>query len=209
MVALGLVACGAPAPSPPSPAVPSGTSAPVNVARIDRVRVDLPAGYETADLGGPVSPAAQWGYGAEPSSVPVGCGLLADPLGGHTATGWSASGPGGIVYAVAAPAPGAPDPAVIAECGQWTLSGGQTTGTAVLRPAPAVEDAVTVAMTTASTTVVEGGTTTRSQAETVTAYLGDHVAFVSVVTDPGSPDPQLGAQFADSLIVKTVAALRG
>ena len=58
-------------------------------------------------------------------------------------------------------------------------------------------------------TVVEGGTETRSHADTVTAYLDDHVAFITVVTDPGSPHPQLGADFANALMVKTVAALRG
>jgi hypothetical protein len=64
-------------------------------------------------------------------------------------------------------------------------------------------------MATASTTVVEGGTETRSHADTVTAYLGDHIAFVALLTDPGSPNPQLGAQFAADLMTKTVSALRG
>ena len=64
-------------------------------------------------------------------------------------------------------------------------------------------------LSTATTTVVEGGTETRSHADTFIAYLGDYVAFVTVVTDPGSPDPALGQDFAAELLVKTVSALRG
>ena len=116
------------------------------------------------------------------------------------------------MYAVVAGLPAAQvplDPAVTAECGQWTLSAGHTTGTVTLAPAPTIEGAATVAMTTASTTVVEGGTETRSHADTVTAYLGDYVVSVTVVTDPGSPNPTLGQEFAAALMTKTASALRG
>ena len=41
------------------------------------------------------------------------------------------------------------------------------------------------------------------------AYLGDYLVFVTVVTDPGSPNPALGQEFAADLLVKTVSALRG
>ncbi|MBW8711263.1 MAG: DUF5642 family protein, partial [Mycobacterium sp.] len=54
-----------------------------------------------------------------------------------------------------------------------------------------------------------GGTETRSHADTFTAYLGDYVTFVTVVSDPGSPNPALGQDFAADLLVKTVSALRG
>ena len=64
-------------------------------------------------------------------------------------------------------------------------------------------------MATEATTVVEGGTRTRSRAHTVTAYLGDYLAFVTVVTDPGAPNSALGQEFASALLVKTVSALRG
>lgn len=151
-----------------------------------------------------------WGYGAQWSTDPPRCAALADPAAGATtATGWSASGPGGIVYAVVAAAPGRLDATVTAECRKWTVSGGRTNGSVTLTPAPAIADALTVAMTTASRTVVEGGTQTQSHAETVTADLGDYVAFVAVVTDPGSPEPQLGPEFAASLMQETVSALRG
>jgi hypothetical protein len=205
-VALGAAACGAPAPPQPTP---STTAQQVNPARIDRVRGALPSGYETADLTGPASPAAVWGYGADWRADPPRCAALADPAGAAKSAGWSASGPGGIVYAVVASASVDVDTAVLRECGRWTVEGGQTTGTVTLGPAPAVDSASTLAMATASTTVVEGGTQTRSHADTVTAYLGDHVAFVSVVTDPGSPNPQLGADLASDLLAETVSALRG
>ncbi|MEO3757890.1 DUF5642 family protein [Mycobacterium sp. B14F4] len=209
LAVIWLAACGAPSSPPVSSAPPPDGSVRVNPARIDRVRDDLPAGYETADLTGPVSPAALWGYGPPWSADPARCAALADPAGAATATGWSASGPGGIVYAVVAASPGRADPGVVAECEQWTIVGGRSTGRVSLVPAPALVDATAIAMATASATVVEGGTETRSHADTVTAYLGDHIAFVSVVTDPGSPNPQLGADFAAGLLAKTVSALRG
>jgi hypothetical protein len=98
---------------------------------------------------------------------------------------------------------------VTADCGQWTLAAGRSRGNVTLTPAPTIDGAQTVATATATTIVVEGGTETRSHADTVTAYLDGHVAFVTVVTDPGSPNPQLDADFAATLLVKTVSALRG
>jgi hypothetical protein len=75
--------------------------------------------------------------------------------------------------------------------------------------APAIDGAATVGLTTSTRTVVEGGTETHSHADTFTAYLGDYVAFITVVSDPGSPNPPLGQDFAADLLVKTVSALRG
>jgi Domain of unknown function (DUF5642) len=204
VVALGAAACSA--PPAPSPNTPPPSEAQVNPARIDRARDHLPDGYEVADVAGRVAPVALWGFGAEWTADPPQCGMLADPVL-VDGRGWSASGPGGIVYAVAADG-GSPDPALWSECGRWTLSGGRTSGDVTLRPAPTIEGAATVAMATSTTTVVEGGTETRSHADTATAYLNDYVVFVTVVTDPGSPNAQLGAEFADELMVKTVSALR-
>jgi hypothetical protein len=210
-VALFAAACGASERPPPATGTPTtDASAQVNPARIDRVRDDLPDGYEVADLTGPVRPTSLWGFGALWSAEPPQCGPLADPAVDPAMTkGWSGSGTGGIVYAVVAESTAGLDPAVTAECGQWTLSAGQASGTVTLAAAPAIANAETVAMATVTTTVVEGGTETHSHADTVTAYLDGHVAFVTVVTDPGSPHPQLGADFAAALMVKTVAALRG
>lgn len=209
-VALLIAGCGSTDNTAPGAAISPGASTQVNPARIDRVREDLPDGYEVADIGGPVAPTALWGYGALWLADPPQCGLLADPVVDPASTkGWSGSGAGGIVYAVVAELTVGLDPAVAAECGRWTLSAGQTSGTVTLTTAPTIESAQTVAMSTSTKTVVEGGTETHSHADTVTAYLDGHVAFVTVVTDPGSPHPQLGADFAGALIVKTVAALRG
>jgi hypothetical protein len=46
-------------------------------------------------------------------------------------------------------------------------------------------------------------------ASTFSAYLDDYLVFVTVVTDPGSPNPPLGQEFAADLLVKTVSVLRG
>ena len=139
--------------------------------------------------------------------------MLASPAADEATTkGWSGSGPGGIVHAVVTGSPTAPvtlDPAVLAECGQWTVMSGNTTGTVNLIDAPAIDGATTVGMDTVAKTVVEGGTETASTAYTFSAYLGDYLAFVTVVTDPGSPNPPLGQEFAADLLVKTVSALRG
>lgn len=209
-MALFAAACGTPERPPPEVTMSPGASAQINPGRIDRARDNLPEGYEFSDIAGPVRPTGLWGYGDEWSADPQQCGALADPpVDPASAKGWSGSGTGGIVYAVVAQSTADLDPALTAECTQWTLSGGRASGTVTRTAAPTIEGAETVAMATATTTVVEGGTETHSHADTVTAYLDDHVAFVTVVTDPGSPNPQLGADFASALMVKTVAALRG
>jgi hypothetical protein len=64
-------------------------------------------------------------------------------------------------------------------------------------------------MSSDATTRVEGGTETHSHADTFTAYLGDYVTYVTVVTDPGTAGPRLDADFAAGLLTKTVTALRG
>lgn len=207
--ALCVLSCGAPTRST-MPSASSDAAFPVDPARIERVQRELPDGYEVADITGPIGPITAWGYGAPWRTDPATCAALVDPAAGAASTsGWSASGPGGIIYAVVADGPGHFDPATIDECGRFTVVGGLTTGSVTLGAAPVIDDAPTVALATASTTVVEGGTETRSHADTVTAYLGEHVAFVTVVTDPGSPNPQLGSAFAAALMRETVSALRG
>jgi Domain of unknown function (DUF5642) len=209
-----VVGCGhAGVPSTPSASAPSATKTHVSPLNISRVRGDLPAGYEVADLGGAASPAAFWGLGPGWNTEPPQCGLLAGPpTDDATSKGWSGSGPGGIVHAVVTGSPASPvifDPAVLADCGHWTVTSGNTTGTVDLIDAPAIEGATTVGMDTAATTVVEGGMETTSAVYTFSAYLGDYLAFVTVVSDPGSPNPPLGREFAADLLVKTVSALRG
>ncbi|MDV3129008.1 DUF5642 family protein [Mycobacterium sp. 21AC1] len=210
-LALGLTACGQP-PAPNTPSTPgaSSTAKMVNPARIDRVRADLPAGYEVAEIDRRATPVSLWGFGPNWSADPADCATVAAPaVDTATGRGWSASGAGGIVYAVVTRAAAPPDPALADECEQWTVSGGHATGTVNAITAPAIDGAVTSAMATAVTTVVEGGTETRSHADTFTADLGDYHCFVTVITDPGSPNPPLSADFAADLLVKTVSALRG
>ena len=78
---------------------------------------------------------------------------------------------------------------VLTDCSHWTVASGNTSGTVDLVEAPAIDSATTVGMNTVAKTVVEGGTETTSAAYTFSAYLGDYLAFVTVVTDPGSPNP--------------------
>ena len=208
-LSLGVVAC-AQSPSSAPPTATTTSSVSVNPARIERVRTALPNGYEVAALAGRPAPVAFWGLGPDWTADPPRCGALADPVGGAATTrGWSASGAGGIVYAVVADSTGTVEQSVIDECRQWTVSAGHTRGTVAVVAAPAIDGAVTVGLSTSTTTTVEGGTETHSRADTFTAYLGEYVAFVTVVGDPGSPNPQLGLQFASDLLVKTVSALRG
>jgi hypothetical protein len=208
-LSLCVAACGEPPSSAPSTPA-SRSSAQVNPARIDRVRTELPTGYEVAALSGRAAPIAFWGLGPDWTADPQRCGALADPVAGGTTTrGWSASGAGGIVYAVVATSAATLDQSLIAECGQWTVSAGRTSGSITLVAAPAIDGAATVGLATTAITAVEGGTETHSHADTFTVYLGEYVAFVTVVTDPGSPNPALGQDFAAELLVKTVSALRG
>jgi Domain of unknown function (DUF5642) len=205
---LCVAACTQSPSSAPSTATTS-TSASVNPARIERVRTELPAGYEVAAQSGRAAPVAFWGLRHDWAAHPPRCGALADPVADAATRGWSASGAGGIVYAVVAGSTATLDPSLIDECGQWMVSAGHTTGSVAFVAAPAIDGAATVGLSTTTTTVVEGGSETHSHADTFTAYLGDYVAFVTVVSDPGSPNPPLGQEFAADLLVKTVSALRG
>jgi hypothetical protein len=208
-LSLCLAACGQ-SPSPAPPTVTSGSSTAVNPARIERVRAELPSGYEVTALSGRAAPVAFWGLGPGWTADPPRCGALADPAADAATTrGWSASGTGGIVYAAVAGSAATLDPSLIDECGQWTVSAGHTSGSVTFAAAPAIDGAATVGLSATTTTAVEGGTETHSHADTFTAYLGDYVAFITVVTDPGSPNPALGQDFAAELLVKTVSALRG
>ena len=82
------------------------------------------------------------------------------------------------------------DPALVGECGTWSLSAGHTSGAVNLVAAPTVDGAATLGMSSDATTRVEGGTETRSHADTFIAYLGEYVTYVTVVTDPGAVGPR-------------------
>ncbi|WP_235887306.1 DUF5642 family protein [Mycolicibacterium arabiense] len=218
-VALVLALCAAcgesePAP-PPSSSGPSAAPPAVNTvidpAKVGRTRTALPAGFEVADVTGRVAPVAMWGLGAQWTAEPPACGVLADPpVDPVSVRGWSASGPGAIVYVVAAAAaPVGLDDVARAECGEFTVLAGHTSGTVSMVDAPPIADARTLTLRAETVTVVEGSTETRSHADTFTAYLPGHVAYVTVVTDPGSAEPGLPADFGATLLSSTVSALRG
>ena len=61
-LSLCVAACGQSPSSAPSTAT-TASSASVNPARIERVRTELPSGYEVAALSGRAAPVAFWGLG--------------------------------------------------------------------------------------------------------------------------------------------------
>ncbi|MBU9766534.1 hypothetical protein FR943_22160 [Mycobacterium sp. TNTM28] len=216
VVLAAAVGCGprpAPEPATTSGPAPRSSVGTVDPARIQRARDGLPPGYEVVDIDPHANPVSLWGFGPDWAADPPECGAL--PARETEPTrGWSASGPGGIVYAgVMTLAPGVPEVRDARSCGQWSVSGGHAVGTVTRVPAPEIDGAVTAGTSTAVTTVVEGGTETRSHADTFTATIaaesGSRHVFVTVVTDPGSPNPALDATFAADLLVKTVSVLRG
>jgi hypothetical protein len=198
--------------SAPSASASSGSS-PIHPDRIKRVRGDLPPGYEVADVEGAASPAQYWGFRPGWTADRPQCAALVNPVADPlSAQGLSGSGAGGIVYVVVVTArseTAVPDAGLVADCGQWSLDSGGSSATVNLVDAPRIDAAGTVALSTAIRTVVESGTQTDAQAQTATAYVGRDVVFVTVITDPGSPDPPLPPQYAGELLVKAVSALRG
>ena len=184
----------------------------VTPANIRRLRPAFPPGYELADVASARSPAGYWGFGGDFTSDPAPCADLANPVAGDAAPqGLDGSGAGGTVYAVVAESAPPPllDRSVLDDCPRWSMVAGQTSATVELTQVPQIDGVPTVAMTTAARTIVEGGIATDLTVKTVTAYLGDYLAFVAVVTDPGAPQPPLPPDFAATLLVKAVAALRG
>lgn len=207
--AVSVSSCGQPSPSPPAPPTIEAAG-PIDPTRMSRARYELPPGYEVAELQGRVTPLAQWGYGPTWSAEPPQCGALAEPaVEPSTVRGFSASGEGGIAYAVAADGAAPVDPTLLDQCGEWIMTAGPTTGTVRLADPPPVTGAVGLGMVADTVTVVEGGTQTRSHAQTFVAYENPLLVYVTVVTDPGSAHPALGDDFAADLLTRTVAALRG
>ncbi|WP_328360377.1 DUF5642 family protein [Mycobacterium sp. NBC_00419] len=206
---LGLTSCASHPSTTPSTTPSPSVSRAVDPANIKRVRPLLPPDYEIADVVAPVSIAGQWGFGPGFTADPAPCATLADPAAADAgARGYSASGRGGTVYVVVAAA-GAPAGGLLDDCGQWTMTFAHTSGTVTLAEPPRVDGADTVAMTTATRTVVESGSETNGQASTAQAYLDGYVVIVTLVTDPGSSHPPLDTRFVDDLLAQTVTALRG
>ena len=208
---LTVAACAQPAPITESTPPSAGQVRPVNPADIRRMRGSFPPGYEISDIRGAASPALYWGLKPGWSAEPAHCGALADPAAGGASPpeGLSGSGSGGIIYVVAAAAAAEPDPGTIADCGHWVMDSARTTATVDRTDGPAIDGVPTLGMAAAIRTVVEGGTETDLRAVTVVGYLGEYVAFVTVVTDPGSAQPQLPPELASKLLTEAVATLRG
>jgi hypothetical protein len=101
------------------------------------------------------------------------------------------------------------DHALVAQCGQWRMTGRRASAHIHVVDAPHIDAAETLGMTVEIVTSVEGGNEIASQASTFTAYLGDYYAFTTLISDPGSPHPSLTQQFVADLLVKTVSAVRG
>jgi hypothetical protein len=195
--------------------MPSATTAGrhVNPGNIRRVGHDLPPDYEVSAFPGVAAPSALWGVAGQGASTPARCAALADPTGGRGqgAQGISGSGPGGIVYAVVVAAPTglvSLDQSLVAQCRQWTMTGGRAAARVHLIDSPRIDGAETLGMATDVTNSVEGGNVILSRVSTFTAYLGTYYAFTTLVSDPGAPPSSLTPQFASDLLVKAVSALR-
>jgi hypothetical protein len=213
VVFLLLAACAHPAERASAPSV-SAAARHVNPVNIRRVRRDVPPGYEVTAVSGVAAPPATWGLGGAGVANPARCAALADPVGGHGqgAQGISGSGAGGTVYAVVVATPTGPvalDQSLVAQCRQWSMTGGRAGARVHLVDPPRIDATETLGMVAEISTSVEGGNEIASRASTFTAYLGDYVAFTTLISDPGSPDPALTPQFAADLLVKTVSELRG
>jgi len=183
----------------------------VNPANVVRVRSALPQGYEVAEVSGPVSAAGLWGFGTGWTVDPPQCAGLADPAPSDPgARGLSASGPGGTVFVVAsALTDDAPRLDLLTQCDRWTMTFVHTSAEVTRTEAPVIDDAVTVAWRGATRTIVEAGSETNALASTASAYFDHHVAYVTLITDPGSPHPPLDSGFVAETLATTVAALRG
>jgi hypothetical protein len=213
VIFLLLTACAHPTERASAPS-PSAAARHVNPANIRRVRRDLPPGYEVTTVSGVAAPPAIWGLGGAGIANPTRCAALADPAGGHGqgAQGISGSGAGGTVYAVVVAVPTSPvalDQSLVAQCRQWSMAGGRAGARVHLVDPPLIDATETLGMVAEISTSVEGGNEIASRASTFTAYLGDYVAFTTLISDPGAPDPALTPEFAAELLVKAVSELRG
>ena len=190
--------------------VPAGDH--VDPGNLKRVRSALPSGYEVADLKGPISIAALWGFGAGWQADPARCAVLADPAPADPAArGMSASGPGGTVYVIVSAATEvvAADTVLMDSCRQWAMAFSHTTASVELTAAPVIEGAATLAAALTARTAVESGMETDTEISTASAYLDGFVVTVALLTDPGSRHAPLEPHFVNDLLGTTVTALRG
>ncbi len=183
---------------------------PADPAAIGRMRQHLPKdlqGYEFGALPAPAAPTTFWGMSSGSAADPPDCAaLVAAPADG--VRGWSASGPGGIVYATAARG-SAPAPELLGTCQTWTLSSGRASAAVEGTDAPQIAEAHTLGMTARVTTSVENGAQTHSQATTLIAYVDTLTVSITMVTDPGAVAPPLLADLPATLLDAAVRSVRG
>lgn len=177
--------------------------------RITRVRAELPPGYEAGVADGFGSPADFWGFRGSWTADPPECAALLTPGDAARSRGISGSGPGGTVYVVVTGGAPTPDPALSPQCGNWTVSNGQSSAAVSDLEGPGIAGADTLGMSAAIRTVVESGTVTETIAHNYIAHLDGHTVFVAVIVDPGSSRLPLDPQFGADLLAVSVAVLRG
>lgn len=153
-------------------------------------------------------PVTFWGFAPGWTADPAECGGLVAVADGATARGWSASGPGGIVYALVVPGV-LPARELMDGCGNWSLVGGRASASVAVHDGPSVPDTTTLAITADVATRVENGTETRSRATTLVAYVDTLAISVTVVTDPGAAGQPLPEQLPQQLLGAAVRAIRG
>ena len=177
-------------PAPP-PSV-NAAARHINPGNIRRVGRELPPGYEVTAVSGVAAPPAIWGLGGAGVANPARCAALADPAGGHGQSAQGISGSGAGRHRVrggrgGADGPVALDQSLVAQCRQWSMTGGRASARVHLVDPPRIDAAETLGMAAEITTSVEGGNEIGSRASTFTAYLGDYYAFTTLISDPGSP----------------------
>jgi hypothetical protein len=201
-------ACGSTAePTRPTTAA---AAKPADPAAIGRMRQHLPKdlqGYEFGALPAPAAPTTFWGMSSGATADPPDCAALVAPPA-DTARGWSASGPGGIVYATAVPAV-APAPELTGDCHTWTLSTDRARAAVDRIDTPQITDTRTVGLAAHITTSVENGAQTHSQATTLIAYVDTLSVSITMVTDPGAVAAPLPADLPAALLDAAVRSVRG
>ncbi len=211
LVVVALCSGCSPIANTPVPQVASSSavqgSGRIDPARINRVRGELPPGYEAGVADGVASLAGFWGFRGAWSADPPRCAALIATGEPTAARGLSGSGPGGTLYVAVADAHH--DPTLPSDCGQWTMLNEHSSAVVSLTDSPHIDGVQTVGMTAEITTVVESGTETDSTTHTYAAYLDDQFVFVTLVTDPGAAGTPLAPQVAADLLVASIAALRG
>jgi len=208
VVVLLCAACGS--TTEPTRPTTAAAAKPADPAAIGRMRQHLPKVLQSYEFGALPAPAATttfWGMSSGATADPPDCATLA-AAPADAARGWSASGPGGIVYATAAPAV-APAPELTGACPTWTLSTERARAAVDRIDTPQITDTRTLGLTAHITTSVENGAQTHSQATTLIAYVDTLAVSITMVTDPGAVAAPLPPDLPATLLDAAVRSVRG